>query len=197
MGISAEEVAWLDADLAAHADAAWTVVFLHEPPFSSNSHGSSDAVQGAFVSAFETHGVDLVIAAHDHGYERSYPLREGAVQSTAVASYAADLAPVYIVTGGGGETLYEVWDKPTPAWSAAHESLYHVTEVRVTPDRLDVRVVPTEASEFSDAFSIVRAPTPTDAAPAAVIDTGIPTLGATGITAILALVAVTLHRRAR
>ena len=92
LDIPADERAWLDADLsAAHENATWTIVFLHEPPFSSNAaHGSSARVQQAFVPLFEKHHVALVIAAHDHSYERFAPIN----------------GVTYVVSGGGGAELY-------------------------------------------------------------------------------------------
>lgn len=76
--------AWLERDLAANAS-PFTVVVMHRPPYSSGSNGSSDAARDAFVPLLEQR-VDLVLAGHDHNYERTQEM--GGV--------------TYIVTGGGG-----------------------------------------------------------------------------------------------
>lgn len=151
-----EQIAWLEADLADAADAHWTIAFLHEPLYSSNSHGSSPTVQEAFEAILVAGGVDLVVAAHDHGYERSYPMVAGAATETHSDTYTEGAGVVHLVTGGGGQSLYTGWEEPAPAWSAARESLYHVTELRITPDRLEGRVHPTTSNAFTDSFAIVK-----------------------------------------
>ena len=44
---------------------------MHRPPFSSGKHGGHEATLEAFVPLFEEYGVDLVLAGHDHNYERT------------------------------------------------------------------------------------------------------------------------------
>lgn len=148
-----EELAWLREDLAAHHDALWTIAWLHEPPYSSNGHGSSRRVQEHFVPLFEEHGVDLVLTGHDHDYERSHPLRGGAPVTTNGADYDEGAGVVYVVTGGGGESLYADWASQ-PDWSAARAEIYHVLHVTVAPDRLEASVVPTQDDDFADSFRI-------------------------------------------
>lgn len=152
------EAAWLEQDLRAHADAPWTIVFLHQPPYSSGLHGDAPRVQEAFVPLFEQYGVDLVIGGHDHTYERSYPLRGGAPAQTNRSTYEAGDGVLYVVTGGGGRSLYELSDEQ-PSWSAARASIYHVVELTITPTELRGRVVPTADDVFEDAWSIRRGPT--------------------------------------
>lgn len=81
----ATQAQWLDADLAA-TTRPWKVVYFHKPPFSSGGHGSDLALRNALVPVFEKHRVQLVLAGHDHDYERMRP--QNGVQ--------------YVVTGGGG-----------------------------------------------------------------------------------------------
>jgi acid phosphatase type 7 len=80
-----KQVKWLDQDLAA-SKAPWKIVYLHKPPYSSGDHKSDLPTRTAFKPLFEKHGVQLVLAGHDHHYERMHP-------QNGVA---------YIVTGGGG-----------------------------------------------------------------------------------------------
>jgi tartrate-resistant acid phosphatase type 5 len=76
---------WLQQQLAA-SDAAWQIVVLHYPPYSSSArHGSDRVVQWPFAAW----GADAVIAGHDHLYER--------VQANGIP---------YVVNGAGGKDLY-------------------------------------------------------------------------------------------
>ena len=176
-GISQDQLAWLEEDLAANADAPWTIAFLHEPPFSSNAaHGSSERVQDAFVDLFAQHGVDLVLGAHDHSYERSHPI-DGVV---------------YVVSGGGGESLYDEWE-PEPDWSAARASEYHVTLLEIWPDRIEGRPVVTQGGDLDDAFTIARASL--GGAPAAIVTNETPGLAVAGVLTASLLLAVLRRRK--
>lgn len=66
-GVSAtsKQAMWLKGKLAA-STYPWQVVFFHHPPYSSGEHGSNYHMRWPF----ETWGVDAVLAAHDHDYER-------------------------------------------------------------------------------------------------------------------------------
>lgn len=177
--IAQEQVAWLEKNLAA-SNAKWKIAFLHEPAWSSNEHGSSERVQDAFGATLEKHGVQLVLAAHDHGYERTRPIR----------------GVTYVVSGGGGESLYSDWEEPAPEWSVARGAEYHVTLLEIHPDRIEGRVVPTVGGKLSDSFTIGSAPI--GGAPAAIITNETSGVGATTILALFAAIAlVSAHRKAR
>lgn len=79
--------AWLEAGLTT-STTPWKVVFFHHPPYSSSSrHGSQELMQWPFAEW----GADVVIAGHDHIYERIE--RDGIL---------------YFVNGLGGRTFYEI-----------------------------------------------------------------------------------------
>jgi hypothetical protein len=63
---------WLQADLAAHP-ARCTLAYWHHPRFSSGLHGSTSEVAPLFQSLYDA-GADVVLAGHDHDYERFVPL---------------------------------------------------------------------------------------------------------------------------
>jgi hypothetical protein len=62
---------WLKADLAA-SPSLCTLAYWHFPRFSSGLHGSSDLVDAYWDLLYE-HGAELVLAGHDHDYERFAP----------------------------------------------------------------------------------------------------------------------------
>lgn len=148
----APEALWLAEDLAANADADWTIVFLHEPPYSSNmAHGSSEDVRAVLAPIVEAAGVDLVIAGHDHHYERTWPLRGDAV----VKNSTAGAGTIYMVTGGGGASLYTELAEPQPEWSAARAPEFHVTLVEANATRLTVTAVLPDGGVM-DTFAIEK-----------------------------------------
>ncbi len=81
------QVEWLSETLAC-STTPWQVVYMHHPPYSSGRHGSDLRVRRAIESIVVRAGVELVLAGHDHNYERTRP--QGGV--------------VYVVTGAGAKT---------------------------------------------------------------------------------------------
>jgi predicted phosphodiesterase len=110
---------WLLQEFAscAHGDAAWRVVILHEPPFTSTTgHGDNEAIQNDLVPLFERYGVDVVFSGHSHAYERY--LYHGIC---------------YIVTGGGGGPLYPLAPDTNPPIRQVGLSAHHHCSVDVDP----------------------------------------------------------------
>jgi hypothetical protein len=58
---------WLRGALAA-SKARWRIVYMHHPPFSSGPHGPTPEMQWPF----RDWGASLVLAGHDHTYERLF-----------------------------------------------------------------------------------------------------------------------------
>ena len=52
----------------------WKIVAIHHSPYSAGYQGSSTSVRKNFVPLFERYGVQLVLAGHDHDYQRSKPI---------------------------------------------------------------------------------------------------------------------------
>ena len=118
--IDARQAAWLAADLAHYTNPTkkWTVTAFHRPMYCTDSN-SNDCGLFANILRNQTEdiiadaGVDLVITAHMHGYERSYPMRNGTVTRK---DYNSPTAPVYVVQvrGGGSTLLVEDRSQPHP-----------------------------------------------------------------------------------
>ncbi|MHB1262231.1 MAG: metallophosphoesterase family protein [Thermoplasmatota archaeon] len=182
---------WLDADLAANADAAWRIVMLHRPTYSAGGYSGEQVLQESFAPVFESRGVDLVLSGHDHNYQRSYPLRAGQPAATDRSSTEQGVAPVYIVSGGGGEGFYSL-EEPTPAWTAARAEAFHFLVLDIGPDGLEGRIVETLTGEVLDEFTIGAPPKATVAADPSGRDSPLPAL-----LPLAALAAAVAWRRRR
>lgn len=68
---------WLDRELSAPGASSCTVAYFHHPLFSSGPHGviPTMPVVNDFWSALYNAGVDVIISAHEHFYERFAPQR--------------------------------------------------------------------------------------------------------------------------
>jgi hypothetical protein len=74
------QTAWLERTLAAarRAESAdWIVVQMHQCACSSSAtgNGSDLGIRQQWLPLFDRYQVDLVLSGHDHGYERSFPVR--------------------------------------------------------------------------------------------------------------------------
>lgn len=127
-GITADSVQarWLRERLAA-STSPWQVVYMHHPPYSSGDHGSTEALQWPFAEW----GVDVVLAGHDHHYERIE--RDGIV---------------YFVNGlGGYSERYEI-DDPVQGSEARFNAEHGAMLVEATPERLELRFVTAAGREI-------------------------------------------------
>ena len=119
---------WLEQDLSSvNRDVTpFVIVYGHKPMYSSNSyHGSEIELRAALESLYVEQEVDLVIAGHDHFYERTWPVLGEEVDhsnSKYLDRFAQESAPIHLVIGIAGRSAYEELDEPQPEWSAYREN---------------------------------------------------------------------------
>jgi uncharacterized protein (TIGR03437 family) len=121
---AAAMLAWLEADLAA-TDRYWRIVFLHHTSYPTGFHLGDPicaAVEQLVNPIVERHGVQLLLAGHEHGYERTFPLAGGQIASSSSPS------TTYVITGGGGGALESVGSSPQTAISV---QVFHYLRVDV------------------------------------------------------------------
>lgn len=70
-GAHAAQLAWLRDDLARHP-ARCTLAYWHHPLYSSGGHGSDARMRDVWDTLYQA-GAELVLAGHDHDYERFAP----------------------------------------------------------------------------------------------------------------------------
>jgi hypothetical protein len=148
--------AWVAADLAASKSATWRFVSFHHPGFNSSKTHFNEQYMRILAPIFEAGKVDLVFNGHVHNYQRSYPLRfipsaangaapvassDGTVSKsrrvdgkwTLDKSFVGNLdtspeGVIYLVTGAGGQHLYNPEQQDDPA-SWQEFTYKHVSKV--------------------------------------------------------------------
>jgi acid phosphatase type 7 len=136
--------AWLRADLAAH-HAACTLAYWHHPRFSSGTvHGSDTAVQPLWQALYDL-GADLVLAGHEHNYERFGPLDpDGEVDpARGLRSF---------VVGTGGRSHYG-FGSPITGSEVRDSTTFGVLALVLHPAGYDWEFVPEAGSSFRDSGS--------------------------------------------
>jgi hypothetical protein len=172
--VEAEDVAWLDADLAeARASGArWLIVFQHQPIFAhGRSHPANPDVKRKVVPVLERHRVDLHLSGHDQNFERTFALRDAAAPSPVIASRdprttRAGIGTVYAKVSPSGKRSdiggdFSRFTTPQQDFMAARDDgAHHYALLTVTPNRLEVAVHAlandSEPSRVIDRFAIVR-----------------------------------------
>ena len=93
-GAGSPQHSWLQADLKKHAATKCTLALFHHPRFSSGPHGDAEPMVPLW-SVLDQGGVDLVLAGHDHTYER-FP----ALGSKGDVVVGAGITSMVVGTGG-------------------------------------------------------------------------------------------------
>jgi len=122
------------------ANQPWIIVFGHRPMYCSNANSddcthTTSETRGGIPSQnipgveklFYQYGVDVEIWAHEHSYERLWPVYDGKVYNgSANAPYTNPGAPVHIITGNAGcrEIHDHFPDEVTSKLSAFHSDDY-------------------------------------------------------------------------
>ncbi|MDP9072336.1 MAG: metallophosphoesterase [Actinomycetota bacterium] len=132
---------WLVADLAAHP-ARCTLAYWHHPRFSSGLHGDSTATAALWDALYRA-GADLVLAGHDHHYERFAPLApDGRIDpARGIRQF---------IVGTGGRSLYPTF-VPRIGSELRNAETYGVLLLTLHPDGYEARFVPEAGAAFTDA----------------------------------------------
>jgi hypothetical protein len=102
---------------------------MHKPPYSSGGHGSDTSLRKALEPVLVKHRVQLVLAGHDHNYERMLP-QQGVH---------------HVVTGGGGVGTRPVGES---AFTAFSEDVIHFMVAEVRGDQMMLHAVDATGTQF-------------------------------------------------
>ncbi len=131
MSPESEQYRWLKEDLK-HSMAPFKVIFFHHPLYSTGFHGSSTRLREVLEPLFRRYHVTLVLNGHDHDYERSVPIH----------------GITYVVTGGGGGTLYPAMES---SWTAHSELDYNFVYCEVSGTKVHLRATNEDGKIFDEA----------------------------------------------
>ena len=143
---SSAQYTWAQADLAANQAAAWRIVVIQDPPYSSTSVNSSSLpVETDLVPLFEAQKVQLVLSGNSHNYERSKPLIGGVPTTGGIT---------YMVSGNGGNA-FNPFVLAQPSWSAfRQDSQYGYLNISVSPTALVVNEISAASGATIDTTTI-------------------------------------------
>jgi hypothetical protein len=102
-------------EISNKTDVNWIIVTSYKPFYSSPSkHTGEKELRSVYHPLFEKFGVDLVLHAHNHNYQRTYPISfnpddgsEPIVKHNFTTGYNDHTGgTIYAIVGTGGESFY-------------------------------------------------------------------------------------------
>ena len=133
---------WLADDLAANK-ARCTLAFMHHPRFSSGPHSPQWTTRAAY-SVLDSAQVDIIIAGHDHVYERFMPMD--------VDGKPADDAPRQFVVGTGGAAMYKL-QRAEKGSEVSQDEFFGVLKLVLAPESYTWEFISVQAAGFKDSGS--------------------------------------------
>ncbi|KAI6189505.1 hypothetical protein M3Y97_00015700 [Aphelenchoides bicaudatus] len=113
----------------------WIIVFMHRTIYCTDVEGRCDENERrlreginkkgsyALEKLFYSMGVDLIIGAHEHNYERFWPMYNYTVYNGTNSPYVDPPAPVLIVSGSAGCQWFEMWTAEGVAFGQLKDKL--------------------------------------------------------------------------
>ncbi len=126
---------WLGGDLRRSRAARCTLAYWHHPRFSSGDHGS-DVAYAPFWALLASARADVVLAGHDHGYERFAPV--------------AGIRSFVVGTGGRSLRGFKEIRRESVAWQS---SSYGVLRLTLHPRGYSWRFLTASGPAFADSGS--------------------------------------------
>ena len=134
---------WLRADLAAHP-ARCTLAYWHHPRFSSGDHGSQPQMRAVWQALWEA-GADVVLAGHDHNYERFAP-------QTPWGAADPESGIREFVVGTGG-SRHEGIEELAANSEVRNDDTFGVLKLTLHPKSYEWEFIPVAGGTFTDSGS--------------------------------------------
>ncbi len=137
-----EQAAWLAQDVV-NADRSWYIPSHHQPSWTDGNHVANTDARDEWNPLFEPWAPTVVLAGHNHLYERTVPI-VGEVQD--------ESGVTYVTTGGAGAPLYGTG---SDWFLAVTESTYHYMVIDFTEVSLEATAYRLDGTVL-DTFSFAR-----------------------------------------
>jgi Calcineurin-like phosphoesterase len=151
-----------DLDIASqNRSIDWIIVLAHRPFISSETENIVEKENlKTYPPLFAKYGVDVVIQAHVHNYQRTFPILLDNFSNPMIVTknntINEDTGVLYITTGGGGHDLYEF--NSTSPYVQTQYSEYGILNVDVTENSLKLKAYTNKDFRTpKDTFTILKA----------------------------------------
>jgi hypothetical protein len=141
-GIGTKWYNWLKSDLAAHPSTC-TLAYWHQPYWTSGAtHAPYTGVKD-YIQLLYDNGVDVLLQAHNHQYERFAPQNPQSQRDDAKGIEA-------FVVGTGGRSFYGFNSTPAPNSLVRNADTFGVLKLTLHPTSYDYTFQPITGKTFTD-----------------------------------------------
>ena len=165
-----EQYNFVNSDLsnaAADPNIDWIVVLYHKLAYTSPAvvHSGSALLRDTYHPLFDRYGVDIVLQAHNHNYERSYPIKYNSnnpsspiIADPSTNNYNDPQGQIFATVGTGGISRYSFTEK-YPYMVFQQTSYYGILNIDITEGgtKLTARFYSNDGI-IRDQFSIAKLP---------------------------------------
>lgn len=143
----------------------WIIVYSFRSFYSSNTtHPGLDELQDLYHPLFDKYGVDVVLQAHNHNYQRTYPLNYNKTRTFTpiitdrnTEKYDNDpKGPIFVTVGTGGEDLYEITGQAPYVITQFLRHGFLNIDIVENGKRLNAVFYENRANSDKDHFSIIK-----------------------------------------
>ncbi len=118
--LAAEQRPWILKDLRENNN-TWTIAMGHIPIYSAGlNHGESQYLMDHWLDIFEKYSVDMYFGAHNHVYERTWPIKGGSINREGIT---------HITHGPSGDKFYTVGERWWTAEYLENAPMYSIYSV--------------------------------------------------------------------
>jgi hypothetical protein len=140
----------------------WIIVAFHKPLYTSPSmHPAEIDFRNVYHPLFDQYNVDLVLQAHNHNYQRSYPLSynqngdQPSITDINKSTYNDPKGEIFVIAGTGGKSLYDI--KSKSPFTASQFEDYGILEVAISgASQLTGTFYSDNGNKLLDSFTIVK-----------------------------------------
>jgi hypothetical protein len=142
-GASSPQETWLRQDLKAHPTKC-TLAYWHHPRFSFGQYDDNTATQALWQALYD-HGAEIVLAGHDHNYQRYAPQTPSGAKNTTRGIRQ-------FVVGTGGKSHYGL-GSPPPNVEKFNGDTIGILRLTLRATGYDWKFVPVAGKTFTDTGS--------------------------------------------
>jgi acid phosphatase type 7 len=146
-GPGSAQVQWLKEDLAANEEKRCTLAYFHHPLFTSGKYRPGFPEVRPLWEALHDAGVEVVLSAHDHNYQRFAPQNP-----RGEADPEEGIRQFVVGTGGAGEN-YAIVGDPLANTEVHNDETNGILELTLRPEGYEWRFLPVEGETFMDSGS--------------------------------------------
>jgi predicted MPP superfamily phosphohydrolase len=92
----------------------WIIVYLYEMLYTSPTlHTPTETLRDIYHPLFDNYGVDLVLQAHSHNYQRSFPIKYNEIEASKPTivdkreeQYVDPVGEIFVIAGAAGADLH-------------------------------------------------------------------------------------------